>query len=56
VMEERPVARRWPLAARNPAHHDFVVRHFFCPGCAKQLDVEVSPGSDPIQWSVQLET
>ncbi|MFZ0668352.1 MAG: hydantoinase B/oxoprolinase family protein [Acidimicrobiales bacterium] len=55
VMEERPVARRWALAARNPDHKNFVVRHFFCPGCARQLDVEVARRSDPLIWSVQLD-
>jgi N-methylhydantoinase B len=54
-LEERPVERRWPLAGR--ARHDWrlVVRHYFCPACARQLDVEVAPPGEPPLWASQLD-
>jgi N-methylhydantoinase B len=54
AAEERPVGRRWPLAGRQ-AHPDrFVVRHYFCPGCAVQVDVEVTLVGEPPLWASEL--
>ena len=36
-------------------HSRFVFREYFCPGCATQLDVEVTEPGAPPRWELQLD-
>jgi N-methylhydantoinase B len=42
LLEEVPVAERWPQAAPVIGIERFVIRRFRCPGCATQVDTEVN--------------
>jgi len=48
IMESRPVERRAPFALRYPGSERFELRHFYCPACARQIDVQVARRSDPV--------
>jgi N-methylhydantoinase B len=53
AVREGPISERWPHAANHSGSTRFVLRRYFCPGCATQLDVEVNlRGADPV-WSVE---
>ena len=42
ILHENPTGYRWPLTGHQPGSERFVVRQFYCPHCATQLDVEVN--------------
>ncbi|MFC0527320.1 hydantoinase B/oxoprolinase family protein [Phytohabitans kaempferiae] len=54
VVRDRPVAARAPLGARYPGGERFTVRHFFCPACAAQLDVQVCRAGDPVLAAIEV--
>ena len=53
VVEELPSGYRWPLADQHQGSARFVVRRFYCPGCASQLDVEVNLRDAPYIHSTE---
>ena len=36
-------------------HSRFVFREYFCPGCATQMEVEVTKPGDPPMWDIKLD-
>jgi N-methylhydantoinase B len=42
VLSEMPASERFALTARYDGSDRFCVRHFYCPGCATQVDVQVA--------------
>ena len=54
VMGEDPAGYRWPLTSHQPGSSRFVVRHFYCPWCATQLDVEVNLRGSPLLHSTEI--
>jgi N-methylhydantoinase B len=54
AVRDEPVAARAPLGARYPGGERFVVRHFHCPACAAQLDVQVCRAGDPILPAIEV--
>jgi N-methylhydantoinase B len=56
VMTEDPAGYRWPLTSSQPGSARFVVRRFYCPFCATQLDVEVNLRGAPLLHSTQIVT
>ncbi len=54
VMAEEPAGYRWPLTSRQPGSARFVVRRFYCPWCATQLDVEVNLRGAPLIHSTEI--
>jgi N-methylhydantoinase B len=54
VMTEDPAGYRWPHTSRQPGSARFVVRRFYCPRCATQLDVEVNLGGAPLLNSTEV--
>jgi N-methylhydantoinase B len=54
VVRDEPVAARAPLGARYPGGERFTVRHFFCPACAAQLDVQVCRAGDPVLAAIEV--
>jgi N-methylhydantoinase B len=54
VLRESPAGYRWPLTGRQPGSEHFVVRHFYCPHCATQLDVEVNLRGAPLLYSTEI--
>lgn len=47
VCREEPVGERWLPAQRYHDPARFVVRHYACPACATQHDVEVARAGEP---------
>lgn len=54
VVEEASPADRSPLGAVYPGVERFVLRHFYCPGCAAQIDVQVCRAGDPILAAIEV--
>jgi N-methylhydantoinase B len=54
VMTEDPAGYRWPHTSRQPGSARFVVRRFYCPWCATQLDVEVNLKGAPLLHSTEV--
>ncbi|HUA94762.1 MAG TPA: hydantoinase B/oxoprolinase family protein, partial [Acidimicrobiales bacterium] len=53
LLSEVPTWERWPLSEEYEGARRFVLRRYFCPGCAVQMFVEVNrPGAPPV-WSVE---
>jgi N-methylhydantoinase B len=42
VREEVSVRDRWPITMNLSGSDRFVIRHFYCPCCAAQVDMEVA--------------
>jgi N-methylhydantoinase B len=53
LLDERPAAESAPLALRFAGAERFVVRHFYCPACGTQIDVQVAPRGDPLLHAVE---
>ncbi|WP_030915439.1 hydantoinase B/oxoprolinase family protein [Streptosporangium amethystogenes] len=53
VRDESPAGRS-PLGALYPGGERFVLRHFHCPGCAAQIDVQVCRAGDPVLAAVEV--
>ena len=53
VVEELASGYRWPLADQHQGSARFVVRRFYCPGCASQVDVEVNLRDAPYIHSTE---
>jgi N-methylhydantoinase B len=48
VLREAGVGERFLLADRYEGSERFRIRHFYCPGCATQVDVQVTRIDEPI--------
>lgn len=48
IVERLPVDRRSPFGLRYPGADRFELRHFYCPRCARQIDVQIARRTDPI--------
>jgi N-methylhydantoinase B len=53
VLEERPVTTAAPLGLRYEGSDRFVMRHFYCPSCAAQLEVLVALRGDPLLRAIE---
>ncbi len=51
LVEQIPVAERWPAASRLAGADRFVIRHYRCPGCATQIETEVNLAQAPFVTS-----
>jgi N-methylhydantoinase B len=47
LCREASAGERFALTALYPGHERFRVRHFYCPGCAAQIDVQVAIAGEP---------
>jgi N-methylhydantoinase B len=54
VARETSVGERWPFVDGAPGASRFVLRRFFCPSCATQIDVEVNFADAPYLVSVEV--
>lgn len=48
VMRQTNVGARFELTTRYEGAERFCIRHFYCPGCAAQVDVQVAALSEPV--------
>lgn len=55
VVGERAMPDRSPFGVRYRGHERFVMRHFWCPGCAAQVDVQLARTGDPVVRSFELD-
>ena len=56
LMREGPVQQAGPwVDPMGIGGERFVCREFFCPGCARLLDVEIAQRGEPILWDVRLD-
>lgn len=55
VPGERAIPDRSPFGVRYPGCERFVMRHFWCPGCAAQVDVQLARPGDPVVRSFELD-
>ena len=53
-LEERPVDRRAVCGLHYPGSERFVLRHFHCPHCASQVDVQIGRRDEPLLRAMQL--
>jgi N-methylhydantoinase B len=53
VIDEVPTWERWALSEEYEGATRFVLRRFWCPGCAVQMFVEVNLRGAPPVWSVE---
>lgn len=56
AMGERPVDEASPMGARYPGSSRFVMRVFWCPACAAQLDLQLSLVDHPVVQSLEIIT
>jgi N-methylhydantoinase B len=54
VRGDASVVERWALAGARPGADRFVLRRFWCPGCAVQVDVELALAGEPPYAAVEL--
>jgi N-methylhydantoinase B len=54
VLDERSVGYRWTVVDAMAGSSRLVVRRFYCPGCAVQVDVEVNLTGAPLYRSAFL--
>ncbi|HEV8296979.1 MAG TPA: hydantoinase B/oxoprolinase family protein [Acidimicrobiales bacterium] len=54
IARESSVGERWPFVDGSPGAARFVLRRFFCPSCALQVDVEVNLAGSPFVRSVEV--
>lgn len=45
---EMPVGERFTLTAFYPGQERFRIRHFYCPGCGTQIDVQVAVAGEAV--------
>jgi N-methylhydantoinase B len=48
VLHEAPAGERSAITDRYPGSERFRIRHFYCPGCARQVDVQVALAGEPV--------
>jgi N-methylhydantoinase B len=48
ILREKGVGARFSLSDRYEGSNRFRIRHFYCPGCATQVDVQVATLDEPI--------
>jgi N-methylhydantoinase B len=48
ILCEKGVGARFSLSERYEGSERFRIRHFYCPGCATQVDVQVAMADEPI--------
>jgi N-methylhydantoinase B len=53
-LAEHPVERRSVHGLRYPGSERFVLRHFCCPHCATQIDVQIGRPDEPVERAVEL--
>jgi N-methylhydantoinase B len=51
LVDEVPVPSRWPAASGLAGADRFVIRRFYCPGCATQIETEVNLAGAPFVTS-----
>jgi N-methylhydantoinase B len=54
MLDECTVGYRWPYVDGSPGSARFVVRRFWCPGCAVQVDVEVNLTGAPFLHTIEV--
>lgn len=52
LVSENPLTKIGPQYSKT---RRFILREFYCPGCATMLDVEMCLKGSPPIWDVQLE-
>ena len=51
LMSENPLTKAGPNYSETER---FILREFYCPGCATMLEVEMCLKGSPFLWDVQL--
>ena len=54
AIHEAAAGERSGITDRYPGSERFRIRHFYCPGCARQVDVQVALSGDPVLESIEL--
>jgi N-methylhydantoinase B len=54
VVDECTVGYRWPYVDGSPGAARFVVRRFWCPSCAVQIEVEVNLVDAPFLHTIEV--
>jgi N-methylhydantoinase B len=54
VRHETSVGTRWPWVDAGAGAARFVLRRFYCPGCALQADVEVNLAGSPLLTTMEV--
>jgi N-methylhydantoinase B len=54
VLAEAPAGERFPLTARYEGNERFRIRHFYCPGCATQVDVHVCVADENLLEAMEI--
>jgi N-methylhydantoinase B len=53
IVQEAPTTGRAPLGLHYEGSAEFVVRSCFCPGCGRQVDVQVGRAEDAILQAIE---
>lgn len=53
ARDEAPAGERSTITARYPGSERFRIRYFYCPGCARQVDVHVALTGEPVLAAVE---
>ncbi|QOF69766.1 hydantoinase B/oxoprolinase family protein [Aminobacter sp. SR38] len=54
AVHEAVAGERSAITDRYPGSERFRIRHFYCPGCARQVDVQVALSGDPVLEAIEL--
>jgi N-methylhydantoinase B len=54
AVHEAVAGERSAITDRYPGSERFRIRHFYCPGCARQVDVQVARADDPVLEAIEL--
>lgn len=54
AVHEAVAGERSAITDRYPGSERFRIRHFYCPGCARQVDVQVARAGDPVLEAIEL--
>jgi len=54
ALHEACAGERSDITDRYPGSERFRIRHFYCPGCARQVDVQVALSGDPVLEAIEL--
>ncbi|WP_378951334.1 hydantoinase B/oxoprolinase family protein [Mesorhizobium sp. ANAO-SY3R2] len=54
AIQEAPAGERSAITDRYPGSERFRIRHFYCPGCARQVDVHVALAGEPVLEAIEV--
>lgn len=54
VVHDAAAGERSAITDRYPGSERFRIRHFYCPSCARQVDVQVALAGDPVLEAMEV--